>query len=96
VRLRAKVDIEQAAIVSALRHLGFSVLLLHRVGHGCPDLLVAGWVSEGARTDNILIELKTRNAKLTPDEVTFFEEWPGPKAVARSLDDVLRAFGREG
>ena len=35
-----KVDANQAAIVKALREYGCSVTHLHRVGDGCPDLLV--------------------------------------------------------
>jgi len=41
VRKAAAVDANQSDIVTALRGAGCSVCLLHAVGKGCPDLLVA-------------------------------------------------------
>ena len=37
----ARVDANQPAIVKAMREEGASVTHLHKVGEGCPDLLVA-------------------------------------------------------
>ena len=72
----ARVDENQAAIVQALRHIGASVELLHRVGGGCPDLLV------GYHGDIILIEIKDENQppnkrKLRPSQVRWAAAWQG-------------------
>lgn len=84
-----RVDSNQPAIVSALRDCGFSVLHLHTVGHGCPDILV------GARGYNLLMEIKNGRGKLTPDERGFFDTWRGQVALIRSVDEALRVIEKE-
>lgn len=75
MRRRSKVDANQAAIVSALRKAGALVQLLHRVGEGCPDLLVC-------ITGNLfLVEVKDGSKPpsaraLTPPQVEFHARWP--------------------
>ena len=67
-----KVDKNQASVVKALRDNGADVYLLHMVGKGIPDLLVA---YEG-RT--ILIEVKDGVDKhFTPDQLKFIAGWKG-------------------
>ena len=88
MRQIARVDRNQSEIVKAVRSVGASVLLLHRVGSGCPDLLV------GRRGRNLLLEVKDGNRppseqKLTEDEQTFHATWPGHKAVVRNAKEAI-------
>jgi len=73
--------------VKGLRACGVRVLDLGNVGKGCPDILC------GTPRGNTLIEIKAPGGTLTPDQVRFFAEWTGPKAVAESLQEALRALG---
>lgn len=67
-----KVDKNQASVVKALRDYGADVHLLHMVGAGIPDLLVA---YEG---HTILIEVKDgADKKFTPDQIKFIAGWKG-------------------
>ena len=84
MRQRAKVDANQSMIVQALRAAGATVTPLHRVGKGCPDLLV------GRDGKNFLLEVKTDlRGKLTPDEKNWHNEWRGKVAV---VHDILSAY----
>lgn len=92
MRLRARIDRNQPEIVDTFRKLGYSVLHLHQIGKGCPDLLVA---KDGVST---LIEVKDGNKppsarKLTADEAEFHSTWRGSLAIVNSVEDVLEAFG---
>ena len=80
----AKVDRNQPAIVEELRGAGASVLLLHQVGHGCPDVLI-GW-----RGVNLLVEIKSDVGKLTDDERRFFDTWRGQVTIVRTVEDAIR------
>ena len=80
----AKVDRNQPAIVEELRGAGASVLLLHQVGHGCPDVLI-GW-----RGVNLLVEIKSDVGKLTDDEREFFDTWRGQVTIVRTVEDARR------
>ena len=67
-----KVDKNQALVVKALRDYGADVHLLHMVGAGIPDLLVA---YEG---QTILMEVKDgADKKFTPDQIKFIAGWKG-------------------
>jgi len=67
-----KVDKNQASVVKTLRDNGADVYLLHMVGKGIPDLLVA---YEG---HTILIEVKDgANKVFTPDQIKFIAGWKG-------------------
>jgi len=67
-----KVDKNQAVVVKALRDYGADVHLLHMVGAGIPDLLVA---YEG---QTILMEVKDgADKKFTPDQIKFIAGWKG-------------------
>jgi hypothetical protein len=87
-----RIDANQPQVVSGLRQVGATVLLLHTVGKGCPDIAV------GFRGRNFLFEIKDGDKpyskrQLTPDEETFFEEWHGQVSVVNSLDDALTQIG---
>jgi hypothetical protein len=67
-----KVDKNQAVVVKALRDNGADVYLLHMVGKGIPDLLVA------YESNTILIEIKDGADKVfTPDQLKFIAGWKG-------------------
>lgn len=93
MRRAAKSDANQAAIVADLRKLGCSVLHLHTVGQGCPDLLVA-YKMRG----NTLLEVKDGSKppsarKLTPAQEKFHAEWKGPIFTVTSTREALECMG---
>ena len=88
----AKVDANQAEIVSALRRVGASVACTHGMGCGFPDLVV------GFKGKNILIEVKDGGKpksarKLTKDQVKWHAEWKGQVCVVKNVDESLAAIG---
>ncbi len=87
MRRAAAVDANQRSIVSALRKAGCSVLLLHRIGQGCPDVLA------GKDNCNVLLEIKSERGTLTPAEVAWLRDWRGQAAVCYTVEDALRAIG---
>jgi hypothetical protein len=92
MRRAAAVDKNQATIVAALRTVGCSVLPLHAVGQGCPDLLVA------RLGEMVLLEVKDGDKppsarKLTPDQVEFHATWRGRIAVVCNVKEALEAVG---
>ena len=67
-----KVDKNQGDVVKALRKMGADVFLLHMVGGGIPDLMVA------YAGQTILIEVKDGpDKKLTPQQLELFANWKG-------------------
>ena len=67
-----KVDKNQGAVVKALRDMGADVFLLHMVGGGIPDLMVA------YAGHTILIEVKDgEDKRLTPQQLALFANWKG-------------------
>lgn len=94
MRRAAKVDANHREIVDALRRIGAGVQSLAGVGNGVPDLLV---YFRGAYR---LLEVKDGSKapskrKLTPDQVAWIEQWPGPVQVVCSVDDAFSAVGVE-
>ena len=87
MRWAAKVDRNQAGIVAALRDAYCSVLPMHRLGQGAPDLAV------GYRGETFFLEVKTDKGKLTPREQEFMEGWRGHYAIVRTPEEALRAIG---
>ena len=81
-----RTDANQREIVRELGQLKIAVFDLSAVGMGFPDLIVArpGF--------NLLVEIKGAKGKLTDAQVTFHRIWPGPKAVARTTEEVLAAL----
>ena len=71
MRLKARTDSNQAAIVAALRSQGCLVFCLSSVGKGLPDLLVK--LPGGQLT---LVEVKSCRGRLTPDQERFHAQWP--------------------
>ena len=83
MRQRGRVDKNQSEIVSALRKAGRSVTVLSGQGTGFPDLVV------GYQGRNYLLEVKAPKGKITPEQVTFVEEWRGQMAIVRTAEHAL-------
>jgi hypothetical protein len=79
-----RTDANQAQIVAGLRQFGASVVDLHNVGHGCPDIIV------GHHNKNFLLEVKCANGVLTPAEIEFRDSWRGSYYIVRSIEDALQ------
>ena len=87
MRIAARVDANQNEIVSAFRKFGCSVLPLHAIGHGCPDILVS-------KHKTALVEIKDGKKPpsaraLTKDQEKFHAEWKGQIFVVKDLGDVI-------
>mgnify|MGYP001278444731 CR=1 FL=1 len=87
MRYAARADRNQQEIINALRKAGATVRSIHRLGQGLPDLLV------GKSGKNYLIEIKTEDGELTPDEIEFMDNWDGQAAIVRTATDALRVIG---
>lgn len=96
MRRAAKVDANQAVIVTALRRCGAFVQDLSRVGGGCPDLLV------GFRKRWLLMEVKDGDKppserKLTPDQERWHALTQGlPVFVVTSILEAVQAIQQLG
>ena len=84
-----RVDVNQKEIVAALRAEGFTVQHLHKVGEGCPDLIVGH--SYGGRRYNVLLEIKEGDGKLTPQQVIWHHGWRGQCAVVKTKEEAIKA-----
>jgi hypothetical protein len=89
MRLAARVDANQKEVVTALRKIGASVLVLSMVGKGCPDLLV------GFRGKNFLMEVKDGSKPLsqralTDDEDAFLASWKGVAYIVYSAEQAIK------
>ena len=89
-----KVDKNQGDVVKALRKMGADVFLLHMVGGGIPDLMVA------YAGHTILIEVKDgADKKLTPQQLTLFADWKGGHLArvnsVQEAEELLKWLERE-
>lgn len=89
MRRAAKTDANQGDIVEALRRVGCQVKVTSTVGQGFPDLVVR---LPGCCALIMLMEVKTADGKLTPDQKEFIALWPETVEV-RSVDEALLAVG---
>ena len=78
-----RVDSNQAEIVAVIRAMGGSVMHMHQLGGGKPDIAVG----YGGLT--VLCEIKAGNKKLTPDEKEFHDTWTGGVYLIRCNDDAV-------
>lgn len=88
MRLRARVDKNQKAIVEAARRYGATVHITSQVGKGFPDLVI------GYRGKNWLVEVKDGEAPLsqqhlTVDEADWHARWRGNVRVIKSIDELV-------
>lgn len=92
MRTVARVDANQKEIVQALEQVGASVLYLHQLGKGAPDIAV------GLRGITYLFEIKDgakppSKRRLTDDEQHWHLFWRGHVEVVVSVDEALRKIG---
>ena len=90
-RYAARIDANQVEIVDALRKAGGMVQHLHRVGQGCPDILV------GFRGVNLLFEIKDgakspSEQKLRAAQAEWHDAWRGQVAVVTSAEEAIAAL----
>ena len=88
MRKIARTDRNHQDVIKALRSVGCSVLSLHQVGSGCPDLLVA----RNGKTCLMEVkdgELPPSGRRLTQDEAEFFATWKGECHVVDSVNDAV-------
>lgn len=84
-------DANQAAIVARLEQVGATVMDLHGVGRGCPDLLV------GFQGRNLLMEVKREDGgRLEDSQKVFMATWRGQKALVRTPDEAMALLGVRG
>ena len=86
-RQHGRIDTNQPQIVDALRKAGATVAITSDLGHGFSDLVV------GYHGTNYLIECKHEENELTDDEATFFYNWEGAIAIARTPEEALHVIG---
>lgn len=88
MRSRPRTDATHAAIVSALRACGASVVSLAGLGDGTPDLLV------GYRGHDRLLEVKAAHGRLRATQLEWHARWAGRRVVVvRCVDEALEAVG---
>jgi hypothetical protein len=81
--MAARCDKNQSEIVAALRKIGCTVQLLHKVGSGCPDILC------GVRGVNILMEIKDGANKLNDIQKDWHAAWKGQACVVRYAHEAV-------
>ena len=82
-------DANQAEVIGWYEDLYCSVVDLHGVGFGCPDILV------GFSGVNYLVEIKTQEGHLEASQNRFIRDWRGSKVVVvRTQEDVVRHVQR--
>ena len=86
MRFHPKTDANQPEIVHDLRRAGVSVWITSHMGGGFPDLVC------GYHGITILVEVKNRGGKVTPDEAEFFRNWRGSAYFAETSDEVMKIF----
>lgn len=85
MRLKARTDGPQAAIVQALRKIGCRVFDTSRCGGGFPDLVVR---AVGPKCRILLMEVKSARGKMTWDQQRFLLDWP-ETIIVRSVEEAL-------
>ena len=87
MRRAPRIDANHAAVASAFRAMGCSVLSLAAVGKGCPDLVI------GVAGRNLLCEVKDglkspSRRRLTPKQAEFKASWRGSVLYVDDVGDV--------
>lgn len=85
MRLRARRDSNEGAIVDALKAIGVQVERVNSPGF--PDLACWRWGDDRVT----LVEVKTRTGRLTEAQ----QRARVPSTVVRTVDEALRLFGVE-
>lgn len=87
----SRADLNQSAIVKALRSVGATVHITNQVGCGFPDLVV------GIFGRNYLMEVKNEETRgrLTAEQIIFLDMWKGKVHIVKSVDEALQIIGVE-
>jgi len=88
MKQRARVDKNHKSIVQCFRKLGCSVLSLHMVGKGCPDLLIC------YQMQLYLVEVKDTGGKLNTLQEDWHRKWGSPVYVVRSNNEVVSLLNK--
>lgn len=89
MRKIAKRDRNHREIVRALEQTMTSVVELHQLGDGVPDLLIGNKI-----VGNVLLEVKAGDdGELTIAQREFHAAWRGPIKVVRNVNEALAAAG---
>lgn len=88
----ARRDANESEIIAALIAAGYSVAQIN--ARDVPDLIVGGIMADG-QPGNLLMEVKDSGGKLSDGQRRFHADWRGPIVVVRSVEDALRAVGRQ-
>lgn len=81
---QGRADSNHSEVVGWYEELFCSVVDLHEVGFGCPDLMIG----LAGRTE--LVEVKTKVGQLEPSQIRFARDWRGSKVtVVRTQGDVI-------
>lgn len=91
-RIAAKRDRNEMEIIQTLLAVGCSVQQLS--AKGVPDLLVGFNDPTTGEPVNVLMEVKSKGGKLTPDESEWIAAWKGQVFVVYSAEEALEAVGR--
>lgn len=91
-RTAAKRDKNEREIIDALRACGCSVQQLSI--KGVPDLLVGFTDPYSGKKITMLIEVKDKGGKLTPDEIAWHEQWQGGLYIVYTVGHALELIGR--
>lgn len=83
----SKRDANHGEIVRALLAVGCTVVDLHAVGKGAPDLLV------GRKGLNYLLEVKAGRGQLSDGQLEWHQTWFGQVTTVRTVDEAWRAVG---
>ena len=89
---RGRQDANASAIIAALKRCGATIIDMHTVGGGVPDIVC------GYHGRNVLMEIKARpkatNAGVRDRQETFARDWKGePVVTVRSEAEALQAIG---
>jgi hypothetical protein len=84
---QGRTDANQSEIVEAYESLYCLVYDTHKMGGGYPDLNVR--ISTRRGHEVALVEIKTRDGKLSPSQTRFLAEWGSCVAVVQTRDDVI-------
>lgn len=89
-----KRDANQRDIKAALESIGVRVWDSADARRGFPDLVCGGIHRQTMQSQIILIEVKSENGTLTPDELRFHQEWDGlPVYIVKNETEALALFG---
>ena len=82
-RYAARVDQNHSEMKDHFERLGCKVADAARLGGGFPDFVVS------LHKQTVLVEIKSKDGKLSPEQERFHREWKGEIYEARTLDDVI-------